>query len=365
MRRSTIILVLFVLIAGGLIGLSQFLRSQPPYTLEVAVDPLAEDWLRAAAARFNESNATLPGSSQRVVVNISSMADLRVWQGQAGWSTTAHPTGWVPASSDALRSVDVTMPFRPYEASLARTPLLWGGFASRVDLITQQGTQPFDWDAVAAAAAAERWQNLGAPANWGNVNMGLLWPASSLAGVAVLESAAIQQQGRSTLDRTALSSSGFRAWFDPIAASMNNARRLGESPAQAMAARGATVADFALLPESLWLRSLGELSQRQEAMIFAYPAAQKLLDFPLAIWEDAETDANERAALRAFADYLLSDAVQTLAAEYGLRPVLLPLTGAEPLFAAGLPFGIALEAPPGNLAALSRPDIESLLRLLN
>ena len=48
MRRGTIFLILFIVIVAGIIGLSTFLQNQPPVEITVAVNPLAEEWVREA-----------------------------------------------------------------------------------------------------------------------------------------------------------------------------------------------------------------------------------------------------------------------------------------------------------------------------
>ena len=86
MRRGTLILLLFVVIAAGVVALSQFLRAQPPLEIALAVNPLAEDWVRDAVTRFNTSETTVGVANQRVQINISVVEDLDVWAGTRRWT---------------------------------------------------------------------------------------------------------------------------------------------------------------------------------------------------------------------------------------------------------------------------------------
>ncbi len=58
-QRGTIFIVLFLLIAAGIIGASRFLGSQPATEYTLAVDPLAQGWAEAAVSAFNASQPTV------------------------------------------------------------------------------------------------------------------------------------------------------------------------------------------------------------------------------------------------------------------------------------------------------------------
>ena len=360
MRRSTIVVLFFGLVVAGIIALSQFLQSQPPLAFTIAVDPLAEAWVREAATRFNNSNPLINSNTTRVQVTVLTMADGRTWQGISPWSLNDHPTGFIPASSAVLAYLPTSLPYRSVEPSLARTLLVWGGFESRVTQMDATGS--LDWPAVAELAAAARWANIGGPASWGNVNIGINWPATSSSGMAVLFSAAGAYGEAAALSRDMLANSAFSDWATPLADSVRNAQRLGESPARAMITRGASVADLALLPENQWLEILADLS-RVEDFVFQYPAYQFVLDFPLSVWEGPQTTDAERAAVAAFGAFLLSDEARAMATTYGLRPAL-----SEPLeserFISAEAYGFAIEPDYGiAVTAPARADAERLIRL--
>lgn len=318
MRRATIILLLFLIIAAAIIGLSQFLQNQPPLEITIAVDPLAEDWIQDAAAAFNES-APVVNATQRVLVNITVMNDVRVWNDNPNWTSEVHPVGWIAASSASVEYTPSNLPFSIVQPSLAQTPLVWGGYQSRVDVLTNNGAEAFGWDAVAEAAAAERWERIGGEPDWNFIKLAFNRPSSSMAGVAVLISGAAHFNGSDTLSPADIGGSAFGDWLQPIVDSVPNFQTLGANPAVTMAGRGTSVVEIALLPESQWLTTLDDFSDG-DAIIFAYPDYQFLMDFPLALWDDTITTDDERAAVTAFGTYLLGAEMQSLAETYGLRP---------------------------------------------
>lgn len=365
-RRSTIVVVLFGLIIAAIIGYDRVVKNQPPLEITVAVDPLAENWIRKAAEQFNNTETFVNNGTTRVRVNISAvMNDVKVWTGTSGWTFDKHPQVWIASSSASLQYIPSNLTFVSLKPSLARTPLLWGGFQSRVAVITDDGQKPFDWSAVNTALKAGTWAAAGASDIRGNVNMAINWPESSMAGMAVLFSGVADLNATDTLSRSVISSATFATWLEPFSAGVRNSERIGESPAQAMASRGTSVADFALLPEAQWILSLNDLV-RQEAVVLNYPAYQFMLDFPMAIWNDQNTTDIQRQAAMAFGDYLLSPAGQQLAMSFGLRPAAGEPDGTAMLFTTAVQYGIQPEPDYGQLVNIpARNEADVLLRALD
>ena len=342
--RTTVIFLVFILILAAIFGIQQIVERQPPFTITVTVDPLAEAWARAAATEYNNGTNLVNGTT-RVQVAITVTDDLDVWRGNPNWNSTSHPDGWLASSSLSPMYLPTTLPFSPVANSLARTPLVWGGFDNRVDAITNGGTQPFDWAAVHAVADAQTWQS------GGNVNMAINWATSSMSGVGALMTAIGSHGNTTTITRDLINDPAFAEWFAPIHDSVRNAERIGGSPSQAMAARGTTVADFALLPEVQWLQSVNGLADK--GFTFSYPAYQFVLDFPMLRWDDAATTDTQRAAVQSFADFLLSSRGQELAIEHGLRPANSEPDSTAMLFVNAQPYGIQLTP---DLSQIVQPD---------
>lgn len=364
-RRSTIVVIIFGIIVAALVGYTQLIKSQPPLEITVAVDPLAEAWVRKAAEEFNKTGALVNNGTTRVQVNVTSTEnDITVWTGKSNWTFDKHPLLWIPSSSAALQYIPTNLPYKPLKASSARTPLVWGGFQSRVNALTKNDTLAFDWSAVNEALKAGTWAGTGSTTLKGNINMAINQPGSSMGGVAALISGAASLANSTTLDRSMVSGSAYEAWINSLSDAYRNLRNTGGSPAQAMAGSGVT-ADFALLPESQWLLSLSALA-RKEAFVLNYPAYEFVLDFPVALWDDATTTDVQRQAASAFANYLTSTVGQQLALSYGLRP-----TAGEPdttatLFSTAIPYGILLEPTFTQVVSIpGRNEAETLLRALD
>ncbi len=347
MKRGTIFIGLFILLAAGIIAASRFISSQPPLEIRVAADATANAWLQHAVNAFNATDPVVNGT-RRVRVVLEPVDDLKVWLGSQTWTAVAHPAAWIPASSASVRyAVEGGLPFELAAASLAQSPLVWGGFASRVNVLTQNGAQPFDWPAVAAAAKVESWTALGGDPAWQFVKLAFAQPTSKMSGLAVMFSGAAAFHETGNLTGEALRARAFRDWMQPVIRSVPNFSTLAGDPAAAMARQGTATADVALLPEVDWLVNLSRL-QRIEEVVFAYPAYQFVLDFPLARWNDPQTGADERAAVDALAAWLLAPAQQAQALEYGLRPVNGSAAPETALFAAGAASGIRYDAALGQ-----------------
>lgn len=361
MRRGTIIFILFILIAGAVVGASVFLRSQPPVELTLAVNPLIADWAREAVNSYNNTQPVV-NSTQRVQFNLMVTDDLTVWQGDAGWTAENHPAAWIPAAS---ASVNYAENYTVSVPSVARTPLIWGGYGSRVDVATDGGAEPLDWAAVQQVAAAESWASVGGSRNWNFVKLALPRADQSISGLGALFSGAASFHADADTAGDATRAADFRNWMTPIIASVPNFQTLGANPAAAMA-RGPSTAEIALLPESQWLMSLNGLVSN-EPVVFSYPAYPFMLDFPLATWSRAQTAnpkaAIERAAADDLAEWLLDEARQAALMAEGLRPAQGEPDADAVLFQAGAAYGIQLAPNFSQLVtAPSRNEAQSLVQ---
>jgi hypothetical protein len=359
--RTTVILVIIVLVVAGIFGVNQLLQSQPPIAVTLVVDPLAEAWAKAAASAYNATNPLVNGTV-RVQVQIQVMDDLEVWRGNPNWTSQNHPDAWLASSSLSVSYLSPNIDLTMVHPSLARSPLVWGAFRNRLDVITT--TLPFEWDAVQLAAEGQRWQNLGVANDPANVNMAIAWPSNSMAGIGALMSAAAAYGDSPTFDRNLLISPEFTTWWQPIKDAVLNSERLGENPAETMASRGTSAADFALLPEVLWLQAVEGFDNAN--FVLAYPEYNFVLDFPYSVWNDSQTDANKKAAAEAFGLFLAGEQGQALAVANGLRPITLEPTSSASVFNAGAPLGILLAPSYGTpMAAPSRSLVDALLDLVN
>ena len=346
MRRGSIIVIVFIVVAVAVVGASQFLQRQPPLEFTVAVNPLAEDWLRDAIKRYNDSQPVV-NATQRIQFNISVVDDLSIWQNTPNYTPDNHPAAWIPSSSV---SVSYSERYDLQLNSLARTPLVWGGYTSRVNVATDNGQTTFDWQAVEQAAAAESWSALaGSSSNWGFVNLAFMQPDLTMGGLGALFSAAASFQENADLSGAATRDPAFRNWLAPVIASVPNFQSLGADPAAAVA-RGPATAAMALLPEKLWLLNLrGLTDEAGDSFTFNYPVYQFMLDFPLATWSDSSQISDlEQLAVQSLGEWLSAPQQQARLTQYGLRPAQGEPGVADAVFSAAVPFGIILQADYGT-----------------
>ncbi|MBI1257125.1 MAG: hypothetical protein GC204_06615 [Chloroflexi bacterium] len=353
MRRGPIIVLIFILVVAAVIGASQFMRAQPPLEITVAVSPLAGTWVSSAANNFNASN-TLVNGTRRVQVKVTTIDDLAVWSdaGQSQWLTD-HPTAWIPAASASVGYAN-RLSFENVQPSVAQTVLMWGGFGDRVDALTDKGAHALDWDDVERAAVAGTWANIpGANASWGNINLAFSRPSGSVSGLAVLFSGAAAFSKQAALSGSTVVASDYQNWMEPILQSVPSYNTLGTSVAQTLAARGSSVGDIALLPESEWLNNLsGQLVSGGSPIRLSYPTYPFVFDFPLVRWQGLSDDEN--AAVAAFGAYLLTQHPESA----GLRPANGSVPQTAKLFADGESYGVLL-APDLSLALQAPPRAET------
>ncbi len=363
MRRGTLILLLFILIAAGVVAVSQFLRSQPPLQIALAVNPLAEDWARDAVTRFNASEPTVGVANQRVQINMTVVEDLDVWAGTRRW-TAAELTAWLPASSvSVLYAQDNGVPLRDVTASVAQTPLVWGGYTSRVEVLTDEGATPLDWDVIAQAASTNggNWQSLGGQASWQFLKLGFGQPNRTMSGLGALFTGAADFADTADLTGGATRSNEFHDWMEPVINSVSNFNTLGGDPAAAMA-RGPSTVEIALFPESEWLTNLAGMVAN-EPVTLNYPAYQFVLDFPLVAWQDIQTTPDQIAAVDALGAWLLGEAQQASALNFGLRPASGKVEATTPLFANAQQYGIQLDPAFGQtIQPPQRSDAQGLIQ---
>ncbi|MEZ4672353.1 MAG: substrate-binding domain-containing protein [Anaerolineae bacterium] len=363
-RRGTIFIVLFILIAAAIVGASRFLSSQPPLEFTVAVDPLAQNWLQEAVNSFNNSQPVV--NTRRIIFNVTPIDDPVVWQGQHRWTPASHPDAWLAASSLSLRyALSSGLSVSNVTDSLARTPLVWGGYVSRVDVLTTNGARKLDWDLLAPTLANnDNWELLGGQKDWQFVKLGFGQPGNKIGGLAALLSGAASYLKNADLSSAVLSQKAFRDWLLPVVKakpSFSNSGITGD-PALAMASGGPSRIEIALFPEAQWLLNLQGMNNQEEVRL-SYPAYQFVLDFPLAIWSDTTPQASDRqTAVGLLNDWLNAEAQQATLPNYGLRPASSEPTADNPLFKFGIPSGIELNPTLGQ--SITPPSANELSGLI-
>ncbi|MCL4879919.1 MAG: substrate-binding domain-containing protein [Anaerolineae bacterium] len=335
MRRSQIVFFLIILSAMAIVAIGFALQSSgdsndnnnssntssnEPITLRVAVNPVIEPWIREAAEDYSRDNPRV--KNRPVTIQVISQDSLTVWQGESGWSVLNHPQVWIPEANYALQYVqegNLGLRYTVLENTLAQTPIIWGAYQSRAEvIISEYGI--FDGKAVQQASQLN-WSEIGGDVRWGPVRIGFARPDRIDSGMGALFTLASAYSETPTLSNQLMDES-LRSWLVPIVNSVANFSKLGTDPAAKMLTTSYSELQIALLPENQWLIHYGDLSKIEPILLY-YPENYLLLDFPFAIWDGQETTEEERQAAADFGKFLLSDAQQRAAGEKGLRPAKL------------------------------------------
>ena len=348
MKRGTIVLGFFAIIAAAIVGVSLFLENRPPLTIRVAVDPLAQDWMQQMVTDFNAKNMTIKNGTLRVQIDLEAVSDLDVWGSSSdiGWDSQNHPDAWIPALPLSIEYAP--QPFLMTQLSVAQTPLVFAGYASRVDVLTDSD---LDWAQIFRAGDVQSWEVLGGEANWRFFSLAFPLPDSKVSGLGVLYSGLAALSQNPTL--TGQLMRNVRDDFQPVVESVPNFNSIGNDVAAFMARTPAS-ADVGIGPEKLWIQQLSGLVDN-EAVRFSYPEYSFMFDFPYAVWNAPETDPDQLEAANVFGEWLVSDEAQARVTEYGLRPVSGIVTATDRLFAAAEQYGIQFEVPVGR--QVQPPDI--------
>ncbi len=344
---GTFIVILFVIISLGIVGLGYIQRNQTtptatPLELTLLANPMAHAWITNAVAQFNQSDRRLMDNVIITIeVNPTPMDDMTAWR--EAWNDTTRPDIWLASSSLAVAYRG--HPFMVEDSVvLAKTPMIWVASVLAYDAITQNGDQPLDWGTVQPAALAGTWANFGVNSLQGNVNIAFAPPDSSLNGLMVLYGA--QAYYSRSLNLNAVSvSQDFLSWLAPIVDSVPNFNTIGTDVATFMLTRGTSV-NIALMPEAQLLTQIGAFMRNRPVQI-SYPEYPMVFDFSLTWWDDNGVEADMRQAriraIETFANWLLEPAQQSQLSQYGLRPINLPIGENDTLFHQGVDMGIVYD----------------------
>jgi hypothetical protein len=282
----------------------------------VAVSPLAREWVEGAVQSYNGQRHQVDGRVVEITLEVQD--GLPIWSTPGKWSTVTHPLIWIPEISAAVGYAnEVGLRFSVLHPSLVSTVMMWGAPADRAQVIASR-YGGLDWSSVQQASTLS-WEEIGGSTEWGFFKPGFAQPDRYTSGMAALLVAAAGFHNQAALNTSMLDDPALVSWLKPVVESVPDFATLGASPAETMAARGASVADVALLPESEWLANYRGLTSKVGSMTFVYPAYQFWFDFPFTVWDGADVSQQERTAAQDFLSFLLSDDQQRRAANFGLR----------------------------------------------
>lgn len=334
-------------------------ENRGPIRFTVAVNPLAEKWIRSAAQSFNNQRRQVDG---RVIeISLDVQDSLPLWSSPGQWSLANHPLVWIPEMSPAVEWANQTgLRYSVLQPSLASTVMLWGAPADRA-VVIQNEYGGLNWMSV-QQVSVDGWGQTGVQAGWGRFpKPGFAQPDRYTSGLAAMLIAVAEFNQQAALDGSQFDNQALTNWLRPVIANVPGFATLGAHPAESIATRGTSVADIALLPESEWLVNYRSLTTKVNGLTFAYPAYQFWFDFPFAVWDDDEVPAQDRAAAQNFLNFLLSSDQQRQAASFGLRQAD-GTPAAAALFQAAESAGVSAIRPSGDPLQLpSRSDMLSFV----
>lgn len=288
-----------------------------------------------------------------------------------------YPVAWIADSSFLVEMAntayagvlgrDVFLSDGQYRVRpLAQSLLTWGFFRSRgAALFENMG--PISWSTVNRAGAAPTgWKELGGDASWGHFSVTFPDPRKNTGGLAVLMGVAGEYYQRTTISIEDVTDAGFQEWLTELTQTATDLGGGNANSAAALALFGYSAGDGGQFLESDLLNSAQGMRTRwQEFPILLYPEYTTWFDFPFAIWVGPETSALEKSGALAFQSYLLSEAEQRKAVEFGLRPVtagVMVHAGDDSLTADWEKLGMEWEVP--NAEAMLAPSRDVVLALL-
>lgn len=363
MNRTRIIFVVIVVAALLIVGVAAALRllsDQPPPLVVEQSGPIqvrvltalpVYDWVNEAAKQFNAEKRKLDGNPIQVeVISMDGLtalgkfdrdefgalpvdADPQSLTPEQERTLERFPTVWIPDSRylPELANVaykerlgrDVFLTDGEYRARpIAISLFAWGVYDSRAGVLEQKYGD-IDWQVIHDAAIAKGgWPELGGDPAWGFFKLVVPNPRKNVGGLAAMVAAAGEYYDKTGIDTADVADPAFQQWLGELMGSTTDLGGASAYTAEDFALFGYSVGDGGQLLESDLLANMEGIQTRWgEPLAIFYPKYVTWFDFPFTVWVGPETTAAEKNAALEFERFLLSDAVQAQAVEYGLRPV--------------------------------------------
>ena len=298
-RRSKLASIGIIMVTGLVLALFLGLEGSGAYTLptrggvqatiQVAVAPPLDDWVREMARDFSERN-------RQIQIEVVALKGLDA-PNQLSASGGNLPDAWI-AEALFLRPIVGDAPYAQAGDSVAQDSLLW--VAARQANNTVDG---LNWQSIHDVALRDRQFRLALP------------PTNSISGLAACMSAAAAYHQLPTLERSLVDDGDFQRWLGEMLEAVPNRNlnprdQLNSRPPQA---------DVGLLMNS-------DLQQLDEERFDANPPIYNVvLDYPYFIrteWPtlSASTANAHQVASERFRDFLIDSPQQAKLGEYGFEP---------------------------------------------
>ena len=379
-------------VSGDLPGLGLAADSPQIVRIEVITALPVEPWVRAGADEFNAIGHRTGGAAIEVeIIPMDGLVALGKWERNEFPTLNtdllsadlpqdefealkSFPTAWIAddrylvefanASIRERQGRDQFLSDGQYRMRpLAKTLLVWGLFRSRgAPLLENLG--PLSWSTFHKAAVAPTgWKELGGDPRWGNFKLAVTASGKRVSGAAAIVSAAGEYFGKTDVTVEDVFDHRFRTWLTELMGAATDTG--GTGAAESVAVFGYSAGDGGQFLESDLLRKMEGIQTRwQEPIILHYPKVTTWFDFPFAIWVGPETSAKQKNAALAFQRFLLSEAQQRRALEFGLRPAGpgFPVESAEgSLFERWQRLGVQSKDPGSDVIQPTERDLLSAL----
>ncbi|TWT32427.1 Serine/threonine-protein kinase PrkC [Posidoniimonas corsicana] len=306
---------------GGLLG------AGGPVTIKVAHSTEKAAWFTWAAAAFARTRA-----GRDIKVDLLSIGSLRGASRALDGSREDPIHVWCPSSSLYQAEFERRWRERHGGASplvnlgaVALTPIVLVIWKDRLDAV-ERAYGEFGLAAIAHAVAAEEgWETIAAEPDWGDFKIGIADPEQTISGLAMLFLMAYNYHDkRRGLTRADVVDPGFHDLlsrftvhlFDTLGSLPSGSRQLMSQ----MVLEGPGRYDCAVVYENLALHNLEVAGGRWEELRVVYPELNFLNDNPYYLLNADWTGPAEKSAAEAFAKFLMTEAVQEQAIEFGFRP---------------------------------------------
>ena len=298
---------------------------RPPVVVTIWYSSEKRDWLSAAKDRFEATQPAVNG--RRVQIQLKGLGSREIAERtvRQDWRGETPPTVISPASGlwlDALQA-PVVRSGADAPRSLVLSPLVVVGWEERAKVLWPSGPRDFWNDLQAALANNGGWKALGGNESWGPVKLGHASPLTTNSGMQALILMTYGFLGKSGgLSGADVANPALEQWLGAIEAGVPGFSDSTGGFMDDFVRSGPPKYDFGVVYENLALQSMAAAQQRQgQALRLFYPPATMLSDNPYAIVDGAWVDADQRAAAARFRDFLAGREAQTLALQFGFRPI--------------------------------------------
>jgi len=357
-------------------GLATGQEESGPLKVRIVTALPVEPWVQEAARRFNAEKHELEGRPIEVsVYPMDGLSALNRWDREEMLIDGQVPTVWIPDNRYLVELANAT-----YKEKLGRDVFLtdgeyrarpvalslfcWGIYSSRAEVLRAKFGE-INWHTIHDAAMAKGgWPELGGDPSWGFFKLVVPNPHKNVGGLAAMVAAAGEYYEKTNISVADVTDPTFQKWLGELMSSMTNLSA-GAYTVEDLALFGYSAGDGGQLLESDLLVNMEGIQTRwADPLIIVYPKYLTWFDFPFTVWMGPETTAAEKNAALVFEKYLLSEPIQTLALQWGLRPANLkvPLDGEGSLFVRWQSQGAMVIVP--RATAMRSPDRDVLQALL-